>query len=62
MVIEVDNSKCKADINWINVGISNTVTMRSSGHGTSDHKTIHHKQLNGIPAGLSAKVLFIFNI
>ena len=57
MVIEVDNSKCKADINWINVGISNTVTMRSSGHATSDHKTIHHKQLNGVPAGLSAKVL-----
>ena len=33
--------------------------MRSGGHGTSDHKTIHHKQLNGIPAGLSAKVLFL---
>ena len=35
--------------------------MRSSGHATSDYKTIHSKQLNGIPAGLSAKVLLFTN-
>ena len=56
MVIEVDNSQCTADINWINVGISNTVTMRSSGSSTSDIKNIYHKQLTGVPARLTNKV------
>ena len=36
--------------------------MRSNGAATSDHKTIHHKQLNGVPARLSAKVFTFFNL
>lgn len=53
MVIEVDNTQCEANINWINVSISKTVTMRSSGASTSDGGSIFHKQINGVPARLS---------
>lgn len=36
--------------------------MNSSGRSTCDNKTIHHKQLNGVPARLSAKVNIYFII
>ena len=56
MVIEVDNTNCEANINWINVSINKTVTMRSSGSSTSDGGSIFHKHLNGVPARLSRVV------
>lgn len=58
MVIEVDNSNCEADINWINVSIHKTVTMRSNGASTSDGGSIIHRQLNGVPARMSRLVIF----
>jgi hypothetical protein len=60
MVIEVDNSKCEANINYINISINKTVTMRSGGAATSDGGSIYRKQLNGVPAGLAKIVRFIF--
>jgi len=57
MIIEVDNSLCKANLNNISIGISNTVTMRSSGNSTTDHISIFSKTINGIYAGQTAKVL-----
>lgn len=56
MIVEVDNSQCQAPITSINISISNTVTMRSNGASTSDHKTIYSKMINGVPAGMSRKV------
>jgi hypothetical protein len=57
MVIEIDNSRCEANINWVNIGIQNTVTLRSNGSSTSDFKSIFQKQLNGIPAGTAKTVI-----
>ena len=62
MVIEIDNSNCEANINWINVSVTNVVSMKASGHSTSDNKTIFQKQTNGVPARLSAKVSYFYNI
>jgi len=59
MVIEVDNSNCEANINWMNISIRKTVTMRSNGASTADGGSIYHKQLNGVPARLSRKVSFL---
>lgn len=56
--MEIDNSNCKADIPTINVGIYNTVSMRSNASSTSDHGTIFTKQINGLAAGQSATVFF----
>ena len=60
MVVEVDNTQCQAPITAINISINNTVTMRSSGASTSDHKTIYSKRINGVPAGQARKVNFKF--
>jgi hypothetical protein len=59
MVIEVDNTECEANINWINVSVNNVVNMRSQGESTSDHRTIFKKQLVGVHARLSAKVFIL---
>lgn len=56
MIMEIDNSNCKADIPTINVGIYNTVSMRSNQSQTSDHDTVFSKMINGVAAGQSATV------
>jgi hypothetical protein len=61
MIIEVDNSMCSANLTSIRVGISNTVTMRSSGNSTSDHIPIFSKTINGVHAGQTAKVIYFIN-
>lgn len=57
MIIEIDNSMCTANLTNISIGISNTVTMRSSGSSTSDHIPIFSKTINGVYAGQTAKVI-----
>lgn len=57
MIIEIDNSMCTANLTNISIGISNTVTMRSSGSSTSDHIPIFSKTINGLYAGQTAKVI-----
>jgi len=57
MIMEIDNSNCKADIPTINIGIYNTVTMKSNQSSTSDHGTVITKLINGVAAGQSATVL-----
>lgn len=61
MIIEVDNSMCTANLTSIRVGISNTVTMRSSGSSTSDHIPVFSKTINGVHAGQTAKVSYFIN-
>lgn len=58
MVVEVDNSNCEANINYINISINKTVTMRSGGAATSDGGSIYRKQINGIPAKVAKVVTF----
>lgn len=58
MVMEIDNSNCKANIPTISVGVHNKVQMNSNGAVTSDHGTIFSKQINGLGAGQTAKVMF----
>jgi hypothetical protein len=58
MIIEVDNTNCTANINTISITVSNTVTLRSQGHGTSDHRTLFSKTINGVYAGQAFTVLF----
>lgn len=55
-VIEVDNTKCDADLPTISVNVGYTVTMRSKGAQTHDNGTIFHKNINGVAAGQSAVV------
>lgn len=55
MVMEIDNSNCKANIPTISVGVHNKVQMNSNGAVTSDHGTIFSKQINGLGAGQTAK-------
>lgn len=59
MIMEIDNTNCKADIPTISIGVHNTVAMRSNQSSTSDHGTIFTKQINGVAAGQSAVVSFI---
>lgn len=54
MIMEIDNTNCKADIPTISIGVHNTVAMRSNQSSTSDHGTIFTKQINGVAAGQSA--------
>lgn len=61
MVIEVDNTNCEANINWINVNINKSVTMRSNGASTGDGGSIFSKQINGVLAGMSRKVRNLLN-
>lgn len=56
MIMEIDNSNCKADIPTINIGIYNTVSMRSNQAQTSDHGTVFTKMINGLAAGQTATV------
>jgi len=51
MIIEIDNSNCSANINNISITVNRTVSMRSQGHGTSDHATLFRKTINGVHAG-----------
>lgn len=57
MVVEVDNSNCEANINYVNISINKTVTMRSGGAATSDGGSIYRKQINGIPAKVAKVVI-----
>ena len=50
-VIEVDNSKCEADIPRISTSIDFTVTMKSQGAQTHDSGNIFRKNIDGIKAG-----------
>ena len=59
MVIEVDNTNCDANINYINISINKSVTMRSGGAATSDGGSIYRKQLNGVPAKMAKIVLLL---
>ena len=56
-VIEVDNTKCDADLPTISVNVSYTVTMKAQGAQTHDNGTIFNKSINGVAAGQSAVVL-----
>ncbi len=61
MIMEIDNSNCKADIPTISIGIHNTVNMRSNQSSTSDHGTVITKSINGVARGQSATVsIFLF--
>lgn len=54
MIMEIDNSNCKANIPTITVGIYNSVVMRSNGAQTSDGGAVVTKQINGVGAGQTA--------
>jgi hypothetical protein len=56
IVIEVDNSQCKANVKTLTISVNNTVSMRSQGSGTSDHRSVFSKQINGLYAGESLTV------
>ena len=47
---------CTANINTISISVTNYVTMRSQGHSTGDSKTLFHKAINGVPAGMAVNV------
>lgn len=51
MIIEVDNSQCTADISGINIGVTNTVALRSNQSSTSDTYNVFSKNIAGMPAG-----------
>jgi len=51
MIIELDNTQCKADISSISIRVSNSVTLRSQGRSTSDNYTIFTKVVGGVAAG-----------
>ena len=51
MIIELDNTQCKANINTISISVTNNVTLRSQGRSTGDHYTIFSKAVNGVAAG-----------
>ena len=56
-VIEVDNSKCEADLPTISVRVSFTVSMKAQGAQTHDSGNIFSKSINGVAAGQTAAVL-----
>jgi len=53
MIIEVDNSQCKANISNINITVNRTVNLRSQGAGTADFATLFRKTINGVAAGMA---------
>lgn len=61
-VIEVDNSKCDADMPKINIAVSFTVTMKSQGAQTADNGTVFSKQINGLAANQSATVTYSMRV
>lgn len=56
MIIELDNTACTANINSISIRVTNHVTMRSQGASTGDSRTLFHKAINGVPAGMACTV------
>jgi stress response protein SCP2 len=56
MIIDVDNTNCKANINSISISVTNYVTLRSQGRSTGDTRNVFSKVINGVPAGMAYTV------
>lgn len=54
MLIEIDNSRCQANIQTITIAVTNQVTLRSRGSATGDSRTVFSKSINGLFAGESS--------
>lgn len=57
MLIELDNTNCKANVSTISITVTNHVSLRSQGRATGDTKNLFSKVINGVPAGMAFVVL-----
>jgi len=56
LLIEIDNSQCTAPVENVRISVNNTVTMRSQGASTADHRTFFSKILGGVMPGQNLSV------
>jgi hypothetical protein len=51
MIIEIDNSQCKANIKGVDIAVVNTVTLRAGSASDTDTYNVFTKRTQGLPAG-----------